>query len=189
MIRIEFDDDDLRRLRQAIEKAPEIVQDEMMRWGWDTGARLQAQVIRRTPVKTGALRNSIQAGLSVVPLGRIGGQQSVGAFGLEALPGDGIGVKASPSGSFGVSVVIGSNEQYAAYVEQGTKPHKIRPRNAKVLAFQGAGGTVFAQEVNHPGTQPANMFGGALEASEGAIRASVQGLLDRITARVFGGAA
>jgi hypothetical protein len=33
------------------------------------------------------------------------------------------------------------------------------------------------------------MFGDALEASEGAIRASVQGLLDRIMARVFGGAA
>lgn len=188
MIRIEFEDDDLRRLREAIEKAPEIVQDEMMRWGWDTGVRLQGQVIRRTPVKTGALRNSIQAGLSVVPLGQIG-QQRLGAFGVEALPGDRIGVKSSPSGSFGVSVVIGSNEQYAAYVEGGTKPHKIRPRNAKVLAFQGAGGTVFAREVNHPGTPAANMFGDALEASEGAIRASVQGLLDRIMARVFGGAA
>ena len=178
MIRIEFDDDDLRRLRQAIEKAPEIVQDEMMRWGWDTGARLQEQVIQRTPVQSGALRNSIAAGLSVVPMGSIGVQQ-VGEFGVQPLPGQGIGV----------SVVIGSNEQYAPWVEFGTKPHKIRARNAKVLAFQGAGGTVFRREVNHPGTRGARMFGDAMDASEGAVRGSVRGLIDRIMKRVFGGAA
>lgn len=188
MIWIEFDDDDLRRLRRAIEKAPEIVQDELMRWGWDTGARLQEQVLRRTPSRTGALRNSIQAGLSVVPLGQIG-QQRLGAFGVEALPGPGIAVNPSPSGSFGASVTIGSNEQYAPWVEFGTKPHKIRARNAKALAFPGAGGTVFAREVNHPGTKPANMFGDALDASEHAIKASVRALLDRIIKRVFGGAA
>jgi hypothetical protein len=45
---------------------------------------------------------------------------------------------------------------YAAFVSLGTRPHQIRPRNAKVLAFPGGqlGGMVFAAVVNHPGTQP-----------------------------------
>lgn len=53
---------------------------------------------------------------------------------------------------------------YAAAVEFGTKPHVIRPRRAKVLAWGGprtlAGGlrkggraTHFAGRVNHPGTR------------------------------------
>ncbi len=93
---------------------------------------------------------------------------------------------APASDSLGVSVIIGSNEQYAPWVELGTKPHKIRPRNARVLSFTGVGGPVFAQEVNHPGTRPTRMFGDALEASEGAIEGSVRALLDRIMLRVFG---
>ena len=45
---------------------------------------------------------------------------------------------------------------YAKFVSLGTRPHEIRPRNAKVLAFPGGqlGGMVFAAVVNHPGTQP-----------------------------------
>ncbi len=45
---------------------------------------------------------------------------------------------------------------YAAFVSLGTRPHQIRPRNARVLAFPGGqlGGMVFAAVVNHPGTQP-----------------------------------
>jgi hypothetical protein len=57
------------------------------------------------------------------------------------------------------------------YVDQGTRPHVIRPRTAKVLAFAGgyqaktrvgsiiaraggpSGGAVFAREVQHPGTK------------------------------------
>jgi hypothetical protein len=45
---------------------------------------------------------------------------------------------------------------YAAFVSLGTRPHEIRPRNGKALAFPGGqlGGMVFAAVVNHPGTQP-----------------------------------
>jgi hypothetical protein len=54
---------------------------------------------------------------------------------------------------------------YAFFVHEGTKPHIIRPRRAKVLAWGGprtlAGGlrkggraTHFAREVKHPGTKP-----------------------------------
>lgn len=44
---------------------------------------------------------------------------------------------------------------YALFVHEGTKPHVIEPKSAKVLAFQphGSFGVVFARRVNHPGTQ------------------------------------
>ena len=65
--------------------------------------------------------------------------------------------------------------KYAAFVEYGTRPHVIAPKNGRVLAWQSggsagayttsasgrsyyksgsSGGMVFAAYVNHPGTQP-----------------------------------
>lgn len=43
---------------------------------------------------------------------------------------------------------------YSTYVHQGTRPHLIVPRNAKVLAFDDNGSPVFAMKVHHPGTAP-----------------------------------
>lgn len=54
---------------------------------------------------------------------------------------------------------------YAAFVELGTRPHVIRPKNKKVLRFAPRGGArlsgsprsggtvVFARRVHHPGTK------------------------------------
>lgn len=57
--------------------------------------------------------------------------------------------------------------RYAAYVERGTKPHIIRPKNKKALRFAASAGgrrlsgrprvgadVVFATIVHHPGTKP-----------------------------------
>jgi len=67
---------------------------------------------------------------------------------------------------------IYTTDKVYGYVNYGTKPHKIRAKNAKTLAFpsqfspktvpqkimsrQGKSGgpTVFTPEVNHPGTKP-----------------------------------
>lgn len=60
--------------------------------------------------------------------------------------------------SQGDSIVIGpdmSVAPYAGYVEFGTKPHDIRPKDAKALRFTVGGKVVFASVVHHPGTQPA----------------------------------
>ncbi len=57
---------------------------------------------------------------------------------------------------------------YGEIVEKGSKPHEIRPRRKKALAFipgggpgrttwaerLGSGETVFARRVRHPGTRP-----------------------------------
>lgn len=43
---------------------------------------------------------------------------------------------------------------YASYVEHGTKPHVIKPKNGKYLAFTVNGKKVVVTKVNHPGTKP-----------------------------------
>ena len=51
-------------------------------------------------------------------------------------------------------VAGGDGVNYALWHHEGTRPHVIRPRNARVLRFQVGGATVFATRVNHPGTRP-----------------------------------
>lgn len=65
---------------------------------------------------------------------------------------DSIGVRLQ-----GDSIVIGPDLErapYAGYVEFGTAPHEIRPKNAKALRFTVGGQVVFARVVHHPGTRP-----------------------------------
>ncbi|MFD5570486.1 hypothetical protein [Streptomyces cadmiisoli] len=47
-------------------------------------------------------------------------------------------------------------------VLDGTRPHLIRPRRAKVLWFEVGGNVVFAKLVRHPGVQPNNFLARAL---------------------------
>jgi hypothetical protein len=49
--------------------------------------------------------------------------------------------------------VVGSDVEYAPYVNDGTGPHIIRPRNAQALRFVVDGRVVFARVVHHPGTR------------------------------------
>ena len=44
-----------------------------------------------------------------------------------------------------------SRAPYAAYVNFGTRPHKIFPKTKKALRWPVAGGFAFAKFVNHPG--------------------------------------
>ena len=37
------------------------------------------------------------------------------------------------------------------FADEGTRPHVIRPKRAKVLRFTTSAGVVFAKKVNHPG--------------------------------------
>jgi hypothetical protein len=71
-------------------------------------------------------------------------------------------------------------------VEFGSRPHVIRPRNRKVLAWggsrrlsgslrSGAGATSFAMVVNHPGTQPKPFL---IPAAQRAVRESgIEGII------------
>jgi len=43
---------------------------------------------------------------------------------------------------------------YAFYVEFGTPPHIIKPKDKQSLKFKAGGDQVFAKIVKHPGTRP-----------------------------------
>ena len=49
---------------------------------------------------------------------------------------------------------IGSDVDYARYVNDGTSPHVIRPKTKQALRFKVGGRVVYARVVNHPGTRP-----------------------------------
>lgn len=48
---------------------------------------------------------------------------------------------------------VGSSVEYAPMVHDGTRPHVIRPRNARALRFVVGGRVVYARVVHHPGTR------------------------------------
>jgi len=50
--------------------------------------------------------------------------------------------------------IVFVGEKYGKYVEFGTRPHIIRPKSAKMLAFKVNGQMVFARQVRHPGSKP-----------------------------------
>jgi hypothetical protein len=67
-------------------------------------------------------------------------------------------------------VTVGTDDEIYGYVDQGTRPHVIRPRRGRFLRFQagarakttpgslssgggGGGVTTFRRGVNHPGTK------------------------------------
>lgn len=81
---------------------------------------------------------------------------------------------------------VEASAPYAAYVEHGTKPHVIKPRFKKVLAWGGArrltgtlrsgsSATTFARIVHHPGTkaQPFLMPGGQKAVADMNLKAKV----------------
>lgn len=67
--------------------------------------------------------------------------------------------KVSYSGlfSFRPKATIVFDVDYAQMVNDGTRPHVIRPKNASVLRFVVGGRVVYARVVHHPGTR-ANPF-------------------------------
>ncbi len=79
------------------------------------------------------------------------------------------------------SAAVGTNKEYAAIHQFGgkTKPHVIKPRNKKALAFNGK----VVKQVNHPGSNiPARPFLGITESGEQKILSHtnryLQNLLD-----------
>lgn len=53
-----------------------------------------------------------------------------------------------------VSADIVAEQDYSLAVHEGSRPHVIRPRRARVLTWGKGAGRVFATSVNHPGSRP-----------------------------------
>lgn len=129
---------------------------------------LREKVLRRyDDVFSEALSMMVDELREAAPLGETGDTRR----GIEAIPGG------SPLRLAGT---IRSTGKGGEFVEEGTEPHLIVPRNAKVLRFMGgsgrisqpspnqriatrAGGVVFAAYVEHPGTPPRPWFGPVVE--------------------------
>lgn len=69
---------------------------------------------------------------------------------------------------------------YAPFVEFGTKPHTIVPKDKKALFWPGASHPV--SKVNHPGTRPDDFMGRIVAASQEEINATFGSALEQITA-------
>jgi hypothetical protein len=65
-----------------------------------------------------------------------------------------------------------AEEHYARYVEEGTKPHTIRPKRARILAWEDphTGKSRFATIVHHPGSRKHRFLSRALLANESTIK-------------------
>jgi hypothetical protein len=97
----------------------------------------------------------------------------------------------------GVLGVVGSAAPVAAFVELGTRPHTIRPKDAKALAFF-LGETAIAsplgekeafkvaKSVNHPGTAPNPVFARTLEKNMGQIVQRFEDAADAIARNLLG---
>lgn len=73
-----------------------------------------------------------------------------------------IGMDVTAAGTT-ITLSVFAKAKHASFVEQGTRPHVIMPRKARVLRFQSGGKTVFAMRVNHPGTKPRPFLRPAVE--------------------------
>jgi len=64
-------------------------------------------------------------------------------------------IRAEPPRIFSLrgSLTVGSDVEYAGFVNDGTRPHRIVPKNGSVLRFTVGGRVVYARVVNHPGTR------------------------------------
>lgn len=73
-----------------------------------------------------------------------------------------------------VTAVVGSDVEYAKYIEDGTRPHEIVAMNAKALAFALGGVMVFRKRVQHPGTPAYKVFSGTLAEEASTIRNAIE---------------
>jgi len=73
-------------------------------------------------------------------------------------------IKADPPRifSFRGSLTVGSDLEYAAAVNDGARPHIIRPKRRQALRFVVGGEVVYARVVHHPGNKGSHFLDRAL---------------------------
>ena len=74
-------------------------------------------------------------------------------------------------------VTIAFNAFYSAFVEKGTRPHKIRAKNKKVLRSKA--GVFFGKEVNHPGSKAKPFLEPAAKKNIPVLIENIKRLLNR----------
>lgn len=77
------------------------------------------------------------------------------------------------------SAEIVSKAKYSAYVDQGTRPHIIRVKNARVLANRRTG-RIFGRVVKHPGTRKQPYFTDAVTGNEKFLNDNLQSAMQNV---------
>jgi HK97 gp10 family phage protein len=75
--------------------------------------------------------------------------------------------------------IVEARASYAAYVDQGTRPHIISVVSKKVLANKRTG-QVFGRVVHHPGTRAQPFFTDAVKGNEGFMNNEFSTALNNI---------
>ncbi len=76
---------------------------------------------------------------------------------------------------------IYANAEYAPFVEFGTRPHVIKPKNKSVFSWVKGYTRFFAKEVNHPGSRPYPFFYAEIEKRKEEVkREMVQAFMEEI---------
>lgn len=73
---------------------------------------------------------------------------------VRAVPVDTGELKNSITYSVNGDIIEFNMAEHGLFVEFGTKPHIILPKEKKALKWKSGGSTVFATRVQHPGTKP-----------------------------------
>ncbi len=77
---------------------------------------------------------------------------------------------------------VGATAKYAAAVNDGSRPHVIRAKNAKVLTN---GSKFFGRVVNHPGAKAQPFFTNAVDKNESWINDKLNEIADNIFTKMF----
>lgn len=70
-----------------------------------------------------------------------------------------------------LTVYLAHGVKYGRYLEEGTAPHIIRPKNKKALYWSGAKHPV--AQVNHPGTRPYPALENAINRNKGTLEKNI----------------
>lgn len=77
-----------------------------------------------------------------------------------------------------VNTVISGSSPLMSYLEYGTRPHLIRPKNKRALFFTVQSNQIFAKLVRHPGTRPYGMIAAAQGVLEEDVK-RIQGIVTK----------
>lgn len=82
------------------------------------------------------------------------------------------------------TAIVAVNEKYGLYLEEGTGPYDIVPKNKKALFWKGAAHPV--KRVHHPGLKARPFFWPGVEASKGFIDNQFTIVISRLTEALAG---
>lgn len=154
MTQIKLQIKNIDKITDAFKKAPAIATEEMSRVIERTGFQIQRDAIREAPV------NKMSGGGNL--------RQSIGPFKM--------------IGKLAGALVV--NAKYAIFVHEGTSPHEIRPRTAKVLADK-RNNRFFGKLVHHPGTKAQPFLQTAVSNNTGYINRELLRVAENILRRMF----